>query len=209
MKIGILSDIHGGLVELIGALAVFRREQVDLIVCAGDLVDFGTWGDEIVKRIVDLRIPCVRGNHDRDAAERQRLRLDQPKYGLPVKQLNPETLMHLAQLPPQLRYIWEGTSILLTHANPWGDDTYVYPTSTPALFRRVIETSDADITILGHTHRPMQIESAGKLILNAGSTSANYDHAFGTCGILVLPARQFRLLNIQTGTDVAISPRSL
>jgi len=135
--------------------------------------------------------------------------LEQPKYGLPVKQLNPETLLHLAELPPQLRYVWESTSILLTHANPWGDDTYVYSTSAPALFHRVIETSGADITILGHTHRPMQIESAGKLILNAGSTSANYDHTFGTCGILVLPARQFRILNIQTGRDVAITPQSV
>jgi putative phosphoesterase len=209
MQIGIISDIHSGLVELIGALAIFRREKVDLIVCAGDLVDFGTWGDEVVKRIFDEGIPCVRGNHDRDAAERQRLQLEHNLYNMPIKPLNPETLAHLAQLPIQLRYTWEGTSVLLTHANPWGDDTYISVKSTPALFQRVIETSQADMTILGHTHQPMWIESGGRTIFNPGSVSANYTYLFGTCAILSLPERRFRLLNVETGQEAEIQPRSL
>jgi putative phosphoesterase len=209
MQIGIISDIHGGLVELIGALAIFRREKVDRVVCAGDLVDFGAYSDEVVKRIFDEGIPCVRGNHDRDAAERQRLRLNHNLYNMPDKPLSAETLALLAQLPPMLRYTWEGTSILLTHANPWGDDTYINIKSTAALFRRVIEVSQADITIIGHTHQPMWIESAGKMILNPGSASVNYTCLFGTCAILSLPAHQFRLLNVETGDDVAIEQQKI
>lgn len=209
MQIGIISDIHGDLANLTAALAIFRREQVDRVVCAGDLVDFGAWGDEVVQHIFEAGIPCVCGNHDRDAAERQRLRLNHSLHSIPDKPLLPETLDRLAQLPPMLRYTWEGVRVLLTHANTWGDDASVHIRSTPALFRRVIDVSEADITIIGHTHQPMWIESAGRMILNPGSVSVNYTCLFGTCAILSLPERQFRLLNVETGEDVTVQPQRL
>jgi putative phosphoesterase len=208
MKIGILSDIHGDLEPLNAALTYLQRERVDLIVCAGDLVDFGLYNDEVVERIYDLGIPCVQGNHDRLSEERQALRRAQIENGMRVKLLKDETIQRLIHLPTQLRYTWEGVSVLLVHTNPWESDTdYIAEKSMPALLRRVVETSEADITIVGHTHAPIRIEVEDKLILNPGSVSINYTCLYGTCGVLSLPSREFRILNLDTGEWVEVRRR--
>lgn len=200
MNIGILSDIHGDLEALNTALASLQREQVDLIVCAGDLVDFGLDNDEVVEKIQALGIPCVQGNHDRLAEERQALRRAQIENGMRVRLLKDETIQHLIHLPTQLRYTWEGVRVLLVHTNPWESDTdYIAEKSQPALLRRVADTAEADITIVGHTHAPVRIDVGDRLILNPGSVSINYTCLYGTCGVLLLPSREFRILNLDTG----------
>ncbi len=64
MKIGIISDVHAHLIPLEKALSIFELEQVDAIVCAGDLVEKGQDGDVVVALLQELNIPCVLGNHD-------------------------------------------------------------------------------------------------------------------------------------------------
>ncbi len=206
MRIGIISDIHGGLRELHSALAFLQKMQVDHVLCAGDLVDFGDFGDEVVKQIFAGAIPCVQGNHDRMAWEFQRLRQRKQNVDGVTKILKSETLDLLEQLPLELRYMWSDTSILLTHATPWGEDMYVYPESTLPLFRRVVREANADITILGHTHRPMWVEVDGGMIINPGSLSQNYFLDVGTFGILTIPDRRFQLFSVESGDELEITP---
>lgn len=205
MKFGIISDVHGGLGELNQALELLNSHAVDEIWCAGDLVDFGAESDAVAKQIVALKIPCVQGNHDRMARDNQPLR--QRKIG--DKPLSRTTLNLLYTLPLNLRFERENARVLLTHATPWGSDMYIYRESTPALFRRIAREAEVDVVILGHTHRPMWIEVDGCTIINAGSTSANYDLPYGTCGILILPERNFQVFNIETGDEIEVTKRVL
>ncbi|MEL6524957.1 MAG: YfcE family phosphodiesterase [Chloroflexota bacterium] len=199
-KIGIISDIHAGLNELHSAIAVLQAHQVDSIVCAGDLVDYGSDGDAVVDYIAQSKIPCVQGNHD--------LRATQPDTKS-ARLVSTKTRTFLASLPQTRRFLWDGKCILLAHATPWGEDIYIYPDSTPYLFRRVAKEADADIVILGHTHHPMWIEVGNTHIINAGSTSQNYTMDTGTCGILSLPDCVFTLLSIPTGKTVALTKHTL
>ena len=48
MRIGILSDIHANLPALEAAFQVFQTQGVDRVICAGDLVEKGEHGDEVV-----------------------------------------------------------------------------------------------------------------------------------------------------------------
>lgn len=209
MKIGIVSDIHGGLRELTSALALFDEYKVDKIICAGDLVDFGKDGDAVVEKIIQLSIPCVQGNHDRQSAEKQALLKHNKERADYIKPLKSETVATLQNLPRQLRFKWEDKTILLTHATSWDSDAYIYRDSSSFLLRRVVREADADITILGHTHQPMWIEIDDRLIINAGSTSQNYYNDEGTCGILTLPDYSFELFSVESGNSVPLDKQTL
>lgn len=206
MKIGIISDIHGGLRELELALDFLRQAQVDHIVCAGDLVDFGDEGEAVVNRIIEAQIPCVQGNHDQAARWNQRE--SQREGGVKRSILGAKTLDLLENLPLELRFTWEGTTVLLSHATSWGGEMYIYPDSNPPLFRRVVREANADVTILGHTHRPMWIHIDGRTIINAGSLSQNYEMGFGTYGILSLPECDFRVFNVESGAQIGLQAKS-
>jgi putative phosphoesterase len=173
---------------------------MDLILCAGDLIDFGDDSNGVVRRISSMAIPCVAGNHDKRAVQNPVHRSEQLDRGMKVEILDAETIEFLRQLPPVLIFEWEQTTVMLAHANPWGaDNQYVQPTSPLPLFQRVIREAKTDIVILGHTHQPMCVHIKGTMIVNPGSVSNNYTLPFGTCGILDLPERQFHVINLETG----------
>jgi predicted phosphodiesterase len=64
MRIALFSDIHGNLVSLEAVLADIDREQVDQIICLGDVAAMGPQPREVVARLKALGCPCVMGNHD-------------------------------------------------------------------------------------------------------------------------------------------------
>lgn len=118
MKVGLISDIHADLTSLLAALDLLQQQQVDLVVCAGDLVEKGTDGDAVVWLIRERQIPCVQGNHDFDAIGNQRWLRENATPNHPAVKgrfLNDKTLAYLAALPFALRFEWEGWRVLLTH----------------------------------------------------------------------------------------------
>lgn len=62
MKALILSDIHSNIMalEAIGA----QEQDSDLIICTGDLVDYGPYPREVVAWARAHQIICTQGNHD-------------------------------------------------------------------------------------------------------------------------------------------------
>ena len=64
-KIGLISDIHSTVAPLKEALSIFQREQVDMIICAGDIAGYGE--DELTETINLLELnncKIIAGNHD-------------------------------------------------------------------------------------------------------------------------------------------------
>jgi putative phosphoesterase len=204
MKIGLISDVHGALDNLTAALTTLRNVPVDCILCAGDLVDYGDYPKDVVRRIIADEIPCVQGNHDRTAAARNyRLRSHQTRQQSQV--LGMGTLQWLQQLPITRRFEWHDTRLLLAHSTPAGDDMYIHANSSPHLLRRIVQdAAPADVIVLGHTHEPMWLAFDGVTIINPGSVYRNYSMDVNTCGVLSLPERDFTLLNIETGRMVPL-----
>ncbi|MEO1442717.1 MAG: YfcE family phosphodiesterase, partial [Chloroflexota bacterium] len=192
MKIGIISDVHANLPALKQALALLAIHHPDSIICAGDLVDRGDDNDAVVMHMRQAGIPTVRGNHDFSGARNSFFQ--------------PETRKFLHELPPELRFEWEGRSVYVTHASPWSHMHYIFPYVYDSQFRRVIREAQADIVILGHTHTPMQATLPdGSVILNPGTTNpaANYNGNFGTCAVLTLGDEiDFAVYNTQSGQPV-------
>jgi len=67
MNILILSDIHGNLTALESALAQAADSTIDACILLGDLIDYGMFSNEVVRRIKALPYPClcsIWGNHE-------------------------------------------------------------------------------------------------------------------------------------------------
>ena len=64
MRFGVIADVHANLHALDAALAFLSDQDVDAYLCAGDLVGYGPFPNECVRRVRDLPGRCVAGNHD-------------------------------------------------------------------------------------------------------------------------------------------------
>lgn len=220
-RIGIISDIHADLGGLTRALDLLQVEEVDEIWCAGDLVDRGADGNEVVKRIRYEQIPTVQGNHDYTARRSQeQLKNDMrmmnyldenpelDEYSenmLLMSELSEINLTYLDYLPPARKFERGDLVVEMTHASTFDRVTYIYPTSRRDLIHQAIDSSVADLIILGHTHRPMKVYRDNKLrIINSGSVYMNYGEPRRSCGILTLPDLEFTVYDIDTQKAVPV-----
>src|SRR5690625_4809181 len=63
MRALVLGDIHGNLIALEKVIQGFGRE-VDIIICHGDVVNYGPWSNECVELLGMEESICLRGNHE-------------------------------------------------------------------------------------------------------------------------------------------------
>jgi predicted phosphodiesterase len=63
-RIAIFSDIHGNLPALEAVLEDMDQRGIERRYCLGDLVGYGTFPNEVIERIQDLKIPTIMGNYD-------------------------------------------------------------------------------------------------------------------------------------------------
>ncbi len=67
MRYAVLSDIHGNLSALQEVVAQCRLLAVDAYLCNGDVVGYGAQPNECCDVLRELKVTCVRGNHDEAA----------------------------------------------------------------------------------------------------------------------------------------------
>jgi diadenosine tetraphosphatase ApaH/serine/threonine PP2A family protein phosphatase len=79
----------------------------------------------------------------------------------------------LESLPTELRVSFDATSVILRHASPWDEETYLYPDS-----ERVTEIALErwEVLVLGHTHWPMVRRAGGGQVVNPGSVGQPRDY---------------------------------
>lgn len=220
-NIGIISDIHGNLDGLERAIALLQAHEVAEIWCAGDLVDRGDDANEVVERVRLSSMPCVQGNHDFSVRRTQERLINDLRFmdylaeDPQLPENAPELMLSATISEPNLRYLdnlprdlWfarDGLHLHLTHASTFDRTSYIYPNSRRTLFFDVLDATNSDIVILGHTHKPMKIYENGKLrIINSGSCYMNYGLPEQSCGILSLPQREFTIYDARTGKAVPV-----
>ncbi len=170
MKLGILSDIHGDPLALELAWAHLTVLGADRIICAGDLVGYGPHPDQVIEFVREHAIDAVRGNHDRWAIERDQGIPGTPSTfggGIPTE----ESIDYLATLPTEL-LIDDGAGQVgvIVHGSPGDDMDFVTrKTHSPLRLEHWLKTMNADLLIMGHTHKPMWYSGAAGLVINPGS----------------------------------------
>jgi len=173
MLIGLISDLHANLPALEAVLA--DMPPVDRLICTGDIVGYYADPNAVCERLRKLDVLTIRGNHDAyvigalepSAERRTAYRTDWTR-----DQLAQDNMDWLQALPTQAHLQADQYLLILRHANPWDEETYLYPDS-PRL--QEISLATNEIMVVGHTHHPMRHAAGGGLIVNPGSVGQPRD----------------------------------
>jgi predicted phosphodiesterase len=182
MRYGLLADVHGNLDALRAVLRALERHGVDRYLVAGDLVGYGPYPNECVAAVAELPATCVAGNHDLIAlgvlSDRRCIELARRSLAWTQEVLGDDERAFLATLP---RTAPAPGGVVMAHGSL--DDPQEYTTTSGQALAQLarIEEGDADVLVLGHTHRPLAFgRRSGRLRTNGG---------------LALPAGEAVLLN--------------
>lgn len=172
MRIAVISDLHANRAALDALPGTY-----DAALCTGDLVDYGAEPAPILRFVRDHVQAVVQGNHDyavgtgedcqcsalfkpASVATREVMRRVLPR----------DDLAYLAALPTSARLTLGGQRIALFHATPRNPRfRYLLATAPLTEWERELEGIDADLVLLGHTHRPVVFTVGRVTVANAGS----------------------------------------
>ena len=171
--LALISDIHGNLPAL--KVVLEKIEDVDTILCAGDLVGYNPWPNEVIWEIRKRNIPCIRGNHDRAVIYDDYSRFN-PYAATAASwtraQLTEENMKYLYSLKDNLILEIEDKRIAVHHGAPFDEDHYIYPEEAT---EDLLNYDKADILVLGHTHVPFVSVFDSGVIINPGSVGQPRD----------------------------------
>jgi putative phosphoesterase len=173
MRIAIVSDVHANLAALESI-----QEPYDLLLCLGDLVDYGPQPREAIHWVRERALRVIRGNHDhalgydvdcRCAPVMKEASVTTRRWHLSL--LSQDEREYLRSLPITERLVVAGATFHLAHASPTGDlyDYHIVPDAPDEALTEAIEGIEADFILLGHTHLPMLRTIGRTTIVNPGS----------------------------------------
>jgi putative phosphoesterase len=196
MKIAIFSDIHGNLQALDAVLADIEAQRPDATYCLGDLVGYGANPNEVTERIRQLGCPTVMGNYDdgvgfdrdecgcayREEAERER---GQRSLQWTKARTTPDNKAFLRALHSEIRLDADARRMLLVHGSPRKMNEYLFEDRPFASFERLAASSQADLILFGHTHKPYVKDAGGARFVNVGSVGKPKDGDWRACYAIV------------------------
>ena len=209
MRIAIFSDIHGNLPALDAVLADIRRQQPDAVYCLGDLVGYAPFPNEVVERIRHEAIPTIMGNYDdgvgfeRDDCgcayrEEDEKRRGDRSLAWTKDHVTAENKAFLRTLKPEIRFEADGRRVLLVHGSPRKINEYLFEDRPISSFQRLAASSNADIIVCGHTHKPYTKTVDGALFLNVGSVGKPKDGDRRACyAVLETKSANARFVRIE------------
>lgn len=174
VRLGIISDIHGNMPALEAVLGAMP--PIDLLLCAGDVVGYYPDVNEVCDRIRQSGASVVRGNHDAyvtgaltpDPTKKAAYRTDWTR-----NTLTSENREWLTSLPAELRLSFGPVRVILRHASPWDEESYLYPDS-PLLSR--LDLRPGEYLVVGHTHIPLKRWAGEGALINPGSVGQPRDY---------------------------------
>ncbi|MGY1884876.1 metallophosphoesterase family protein [Blastococcus sp. SYSU DS0753] len=175
MRLAAVSDIHGNLLALEAVLADLAQRSVDVVVNLGDLLSGAVQPRETADRLVELGLPTVRGNH-----ERQLLTFPRARMGASDR-LAHDTITDahrrwMAGLPLTLA---PAPGVLAFHGSPTDDLVYLLDTVTPdgacpateaEVLDRLGGSATTPLLLCGHTDLQRVVRlPTGAVVVNPGS----------------------------------------
>ena len=188
VKIGLISDVHATPAPLKEALELLQREEVDTILCAGDIAGYGPDLEQTVELLIDNGCETIKGNHDVWRLSRS----DEETEGLVEH--------YLRALPTKVELSAAGKFIYMVHASPpesLMDGIKLLDVNGALLAEEQAAWADYlisfpyDVLVVGHTHQVFAEWVGGTLIINSGSTLFNH-----SCAILSLPDMQVQTFSL-------------
>lgn len=173
MRIGVIADIHGNLIALETALAELAQEQLDHMVCLGDVAALGPQPGEVLARLRALECPVVMGNTDAwllapSATDGDRF--DRAITEWTRARLSESDRAYIATFPPVYELALDGGRTLLCfHGSPRSYDEVIVATTPDEELDGMFGDTSAVLLAGGHTHLQMLRRYRDGRLINPGS----------------------------------------
>jgi putative phosphoesterase len=175
MKFAVISDIHSNLHALNEVKKAVQEEDVDFVLCAGDIVGYGAFPDECCRIVRHLARATVLGNHELSVLSQDTIWMN-PYAARAIlwtsARIDDETRGYLGSLSREQRLTQDEKRVAMFHGSPRSISEYIYEDDVNS---RLVESASADIIILGHTHIPFVKSIGDKVVLNPGAVGQPRD----------------------------------
>ncbi len=183
MKVAVLGDVHGNRDALEAVLRDIRKRRVDSIWNLGDLVGYGPYPEEVVRRLRAANVLSIGGNFDvkvlgADPRDPGTKATPVDKWIGPVwarENLTRSSLRYLASLPQERRLTVEGHHLLLVHGSPASNTERLEPTTPPGRLAELGKATRAEIVLCSHSHVPFVRAAGGVTFVNSGGVGRSDD----------------------------------
>jgi putative phosphoesterase len=186
MRVAVITDIHGNLTALEASLAAIDAIGVDALYCGGDLVGYGPHPNEVCALVQERAIPTIYGNYDYaigrglddcgcayvTAHDRE---LGQRSVEWTLAHTEEPARAYMRGLPFDLRFDMDGHRVRLVHGSPRKVNEYLFEEKPASLYERLAASSECEVLVFGHTHKPWNHEYGGVLFVNCGSVGKPKD----------------------------------
>ncbi len=181
MRIAVFGDIHGNLAALEATLEELERLRPDKMIVVGDIVDGAPDSIACWRKVRELEIPILRGNHERYVYDFGTERAA-PEWSAPhfapirwaVAQCAESVRKEMAALPLTL-CVPEAPEILFVHASSRNDQDSVFMHTPEALLDAMFAGHQEPWIIRGHNHLAGQRFWRGRTIVNLGAVGLPLD----------------------------------
>ncbi len=189
MKIGVISDVHSNLYSLMGAYSELEREEVDTVICIGDIVGYGPHPNEVISFIKRKKIISLAGMYDLAVVENDfsfigENTINNFSLKFTRDELTKNNLYYLSGLPLEFKIEFGSLILRFVHRNPYNGN----------------ECMDEGVLVCGCTHLASESKvSKDKYVLNPGSVGRpNGTTGNLTFGVLDISDKfcNFKIMNV-------------
>lgn len=186
-RVLVFGDIHANLPALKAVFTAMEKYSDLERYCLGDLVGYGTAPNEVIEEIRRRKIPTIMGNYDQgvgnDSDDCGCAYTTKEAEGLGKRSIawtnghtSAENKVFLRQLQRQIPLQLGDLRVLLVHGSPRKVNEYLYEDRPDRSLERLLDQSDVDVLVCGHTHKPYhKTLPSGRHVVNAGSVGKPKD----------------------------------
>jgi predicted phosphodiesterase len=161
MRFAFVSDIHGNLEALEAVFKDIEGQDVDEVICLGDIVGYGANPNECADLVRQKCTYILLGNHDAAAVNLLATHHFNSHAKIAIEwtaaNLNNDVRSFLLSLP----LVLTRETLTLVHSTPYEPNMWYYITSLEeAAFN--FQYFDTQVCLVGHTHIPIIIVLDGK-----------------------------------------------
>lgn len=201
MRIAVISDIHGNLYALMRTLEDIDEQNVDSIICLGDLVGYGCHPNETVALIKKRGVLCLKGNYDASVVDGDFSYIRETSinsFSLPwtCSELRASNKFYLSNLPTSLTLEAENKKIKFVHGSPNAINEYLVEDADNT--KNIMKNLSEDVLVCAHTHFPSYKKFEDKLFINCGSVGKPK---------IGKPDSTYVILDIQSPNDIKVQVR--
>ena len=159
-------------------IADATRQNVDAFWHLGDFIGYGPFVNEVIDLLFEVCSAQVIGNYDlkvlkfprkKDTWKKTKDREKFLAFKWAWQTLSSANAKRLTSLPEQAKQTLGKLDMLLTHGGPAAVDEIIGPDTPEERLCQLVQLTDADVILCGHTHVPFQRTVEDVTFINPGS----------------------------------------